>query len=75
MLDDLCGHGKGLQNRGILWFFNKVSDPAIGIRLHDAEGLRLPLVHRNGGDGDVGIVLQVAGQDLAKIHPVQLVTA
>ena len=46
-----------------------------GASSHDAQGLGLVARDGEGGDGQVGAVLDVFGDQVAKIHAVELVAA
>ena len=56
-------------------FSTEARDAPFLVDLHDAEGLRIAPRDRNGGDGDVRAGLGVLADDVAEIHPVQLIAA
>jgi hypothetical protein len=66
---------QAVQHRLFFGFLHKAVDEAIRVHLHDAQRAGVLAHDRDGSHGDLGAGILVLLQDLAKIHPVQLVAA
>ena len=61
------------SSAGIFRFLLEADDLPLRIRVHDAEGVRLLALHRDGGNGQVGLGIDVLLEHVAKIHAVKLI--
>ena len=66
---------EAIEQGGLLGLLHEADDPPLGIGLHDAQRLGGAPAHRDGGDGEVGLRLDVLLQNSPEIHPVELVAA
>ena len=66
---------QGVERGWVLRFFDKARDAALGVDLHDAQGLSRLSRDRNCGNRHVRGRDGVLGKDAPKIHPVKLVAA
>ena len=58
---------------GVFGFSSKSITRPVGVDPHDAARLGLLLGHRQRGDRDVGLVLQVRADHVLEVHPIELV--
>ena len=74
-LKEIGANPQAVEDLGIFWLLDKLDDPALPIGMHDPETRRRCPIYGNGAHCQVRARFKVLAQNLAEVHPIELVAA